>query len=45
LRPQSARSIAWEEEFAPHVAARYRNLVLRDPEGNKFCLGGGEMPG
>lgn len=38
-------SIAWEEEFPPEVAARYRNLVLRDPEGNEFCLGGGAYPG
>jgi hypothetical protein len=36
-------SIAWEEEFPPEVAARYRNLVLRDVEGNEFCLSGGEM--
>lgn len=32
-------TIAWEEEFAPAAAARYRNVVLRDPEGNEFCLG------
>jgi hypothetical protein len=38
-------SIAWEEEFAPEIAEDYRNLVLRDPEGNEFCLGGGTMPG
>ncbi len=37
-------SIAWEEEFPPHVAASYRNVVLRDPEGNEFCLGGGQFP-
>lgn len=37
-------SIAWEERFPPDVAARYRNLVLRDPEGNEFCLGAGEPP-
>jgi hypothetical protein len=37
-------SIAWEEEFAPEVAATYRNLVLRDVEGNEFCLSGGELP-
>lgn len=37
-------AIAWEEEFPPHVAACYRNLVLQDPEGNEFCLGGGELP-
>lgn len=37
-------SIAWEEEFPPHVAASYRNVILRDPEGNEFCLGGGTFP-
>jgi hypothetical protein len=34
-------SLAWEEEFPPDVAARYRNVVLRDVEGNEFCLSGG----
>jgi catechol 2,3-dioxygenase-like lactoylglutathione lyase family enzyme len=38
-------TIAWEEDFPAAVAARYRNVVLRDPEGNEFCLGGGEPPG
>lgn len=38
-------TLAWEEEFSPEVAAEYRNLVLRDPEGNEFCLGAGTMPG
>jgi predicted enzyme related to lactoylglutathione lyase len=37
-------SLAWEEEFPPEVAARYRNVVLRDPEGNEFCLGAGTPP-
>jgi hypothetical protein len=37
-------SIAWEEEFAPEVAASYRNVILRDVEGNEFCLGGGSLP-
>jgi hypothetical protein len=37
-------SIAWEEDFAPAVARQYRNVVLRDPEGNEFCLGGGTPP-
>jgi hypothetical protein len=37
-------SIAWEEDFPSEIAARYRNLVLRDPEGNEFCLGGGQPP-
>lgn len=37
-------SVAWEEKFPPHVAATYRNVVLRDPEGNEFCLGGGTLP-
>jgi hypothetical protein len=38
-------TIAWEEDFPPHIAAVYRNLVLRDVEGNEFCLGGGTFPG
>ncbi len=33
--------VAWEEDFEPEVAARFRNLVLLDPEGNEFCLGAG----
>jgi hypothetical protein len=37
-------TVAWEEEFPPEVAAVYRNLVLRDVEGNEFCLGGGHYP-
>ena len=37
-------SIAWEEDFAPAIARQYRNVVLRDPEGNEFCLGGGTPP-
>jgi len=36
-------SIAWEEEFPPDIAARYRNVVLRDVEGNEFCLSGGSL--
>ena len=36
-------TIAWEEEFPPEVASRYRNVVLRDIEGNEFCLGAGEL--
>jgi predicted enzyme related to lactoylglutathione lyase len=36
-------SVAWEEEFPPEVAANYRNVVLRDPEGNEFCLSGGTL--
>ena len=36
-------SVAWEEEFPPEVAARYRNVVLRDVEGNEFCLSGGTL--
>jgi predicted enzyme related to lactoylglutathione lyase len=31
-------TIAWEEDFPPEL--EYRNLVLRDPEGNEFCVGG-----
>ena len=48
LEPELARllalgaMVAWEESFPPEVAERYRNLVLRDPEGNEFCLGGGQ---
>jgi hypothetical protein len=37
-------SIAWEEDFPPEIAGTYRNVVLRDVEGNEFCLGGGSMP-
>jgi hypothetical protein len=37
-------TVAWEETFPPEVAARYRNVVLRDPEGNEFCLSGGSLP-
>jgi len=36
-------TVAWEEEFPPEIASVYRNIVLRDPEGNEFCLGGGSM--
>jgi hypothetical protein len=35
--------IAWEETFPADVAANYRNVVLRDPEGNEFCLGAGRI--
>ncbi len=37
-------TIAWEEQFPPEVTAHYRNVVLRDPEGNEFCLGAGRPP-
>ena len=37
-------TVVWEEQFPPYVAARYRNIVLRDPEGNEFCLGAGSLP-
>ena len=30
-------TVAWEEEFPGDWP--YRNVVLRDPEGNEFCLG------
>ena len=30
-------TIAWEEDFPQGWP--YRNIVLRDPEGNEFCLG------
>lgn len=36
-------TLAWEEEFPPAVAARYRNVILRDVEGNEFCLGAGSF--
>jgi hypothetical protein len=36
-------TVAWEEAFPPPVAARYRNVILRDPEGNEFCLSGGSL--
>jgi hypothetical protein len=38
-------TVAWEEDFPPEVAAAYRNVVLRDVEGNEFCLSGGDLPG
>lgn len=31
-------TVAWEEEFPE--GSGYRNVVLRDPEGNEFCVGG-----
>lgn len=37
-------SIAWEETFPPEIASQYRNVVMRDPEGNEFCLGAGTLP-
>jgi hypothetical protein len=37
-------TIAWEEDFPVDVAAGYRNLVLRDVEGNEFCISGGRLP-
>jgi Glyoxalase-like domain len=37
-------TIAWEEEFGPQIARVYRNVVLRDVEGNEFCLSGGQLP-
>ena len=36
-------TIAWEEEFPEAIAARYRNVVLRDVEGNEFCLAAGSL--
>jgi hypothetical protein len=36
--------VAWEEEFPPEIAASYRNVVLRDVEGNEFCLGASAKP-
>ena len=37
-------TVAWEEEFPSDIAAVYRNVVLRDVEGNEFCLGAGTLP-
>lgn len=37
-------TVAWEEGFPPEIAARYRNVVLRDVEGNEFCLSSGSLP-
>jgi Glyoxalase-like domain len=36
-------SIAWEEDFPAAIAKRYRNVVMRDVEGNEFCLSGGSF--
>lgn len=36
--------LAWREDFGPEIDPHYRNWVLRDPEGNEFCLGGGTWP-
>lgn len=38
-------SVAWEEDFPAEIAASYRNVVLRDVEGNEFCLSGGTLHG
>ena len=40
---QLGATVAWEEEFPPDIAAGYRNVVLRDVEGNEFCLEAGTM--
>jgi hypothetical protein len=37
-------TIAWEETFPPEISTVYRNVVLRDVEGNEFCLSGGQLP-
>jgi predicted enzyme related to lactoylglutathione lyase len=37
-------TVAWEEEFPAEIAVAYRNVVLRDPEGNEFCLSGRAVP-
>lgn len=34
-------TIAWEEEFPEDWP--FRNVVLRDPEGNEFCLGNDDL--
>ena len=33
-------TVAWEEEFP--AGWPFRNVVLRDVEGNEFCLGNGD---
>jgi hypothetical protein len=38
-------SFAWEEEFPPAIAANYRNVILRDVEGNEFCISSGSYAG
>ena len=38
-------TIAWEEDFPAEVAGAYRNVVMRDVEGNEFCLSGGRLRG
>ena len=40
---QLGATVAWEEEFPPDIASGYRNVVLRDVEGNEFCLDAGTM--
>jgi hypothetical protein len=35
-------TVAWEEDFPPDIG--YRNVILRDVEGNEFCLGAGTFP-
>lgn len=35
-------TVAWEEDFGPGVASRYRNVILQDVEGNEFCIGAGD---
>lgn len=39
---QLGATIAWEEDFPE--GAGYRNVILRDVEGNEFCLGAGTLP-
>jgi hypothetical protein len=34
-------TFAWEEELPPRIASHFRNVILQDPEGNEFCVGGG----
>jgi hypothetical protein len=35
-------TLAWEEDFP--TGSGYRNVILRDVEGNEFCLGAGTFP-
>ena len=42
---QLGATVAWEEDFSAEIQTEYRNVVLRDPEGNEFCLSAGTIPG
>jgi hypothetical protein len=44
-RTDGRRNTWWTDchSLAGHAERAYRNVVLRDPEGNEFCLGGGHF--